>query len=74
MYPNFAWILYGWYSEEWWKTPDAAVNCSADQLAAVLERALVIQQYPIAATSDGAIGGLVGILHNIKHDGIRGSL
>ena len=35
------------------------ISCSEDELAAVLERALVAQQYPIADTSDGAVGGLV---------------
>ena len=60
VYPNYAWILYGWYSEEWWRSPDAAVNCSEDELAAVLERALVVQQYPITDnTSHVAVGGVV---------------
>ena len=58
MNARYAWILYGWYSEEWWRSSDD-VNCSEDELAAVLERALVVQQYPIADTSDGAVGGLV---------------
>ena len=58
MNARYAWILYGWYSEEWWRLSND-VNCSEDELAAVLERALVVQQYPIADTSDGAVGGLV---------------
>ena len=44
---SYIWILYGWYSEEWWRSSDPAVNCSEDELATVLDRALVIQQYPI---------------------------
>ena len=45
-YPDYAWILYGWYSEDWWRSTND-VNCTEDELASVLERALVIQQYPV---------------------------
>ena len=45
-YPDYAWILYGWYSEEWWRSTNG-VNCTEEELVSVLERALVIQQYPI---------------------------
>ena len=54
VYPNYAWLLYGWYSEKWWRTFNAEVNCSDDELAGVLERALVVQQYPIADNSSYA--------------------
>ena len=61
-YPDYAWILYGWYSEEWWRST-SDVNCSGDELAIMLERALVIQQYPIADnTSTNSVGGLVSKL------------
>ena len=67
VYPSYAWLLYGWYSVEWWRTSNVAVNCSEDQLAAVLERALVVQQYPIGDNlSHAAVGGLVG-LNNSLH-------
>ena len=55
---RYAWLLYGWYSEEWWRSVDD-ISCSEDELVAVLERALVVQQYPIADTSDGAVDRLV---------------
>ena len=67
MNARYAWILYGWYSEEWWRSSDED-NCSEEQLAAVLEKALVLQQYPIADTSDGAVGGLVRIFVSVKND------
>ena len=58
-YPNYAWILYGWYSEEWWRSI-SDVNCTENEIATVLERALVIQQYhPTNNSSTLAIGGLV---------------
>ena len=58
-YPDYTWILYGWYSNEWWRST-SDVNCSEDELAAMLERALVIQQYPIADNmSTNAVGELV---------------
>ena len=44
----YAWLMYGWYSEDWWRSLDN-ISCSEDKLAAVLERALVVEQYPIAA-------------------------
>ena len=58
-YPDYAWILYGWYSDNWWRISDAAVGCSEFELAAVLERALVVQQYPIANTSIVAVGDYI---------------
>ena len=58
-YPDFAWILYGWYSVDWWKSTND-VNCTEDQLATMLDRALVIQQYPTTENiSADAVGGLV---------------
>ena len=59
---RYAWILYGWYSNNWWKET-ANVNCSEDELVAVLERALVVQQYPTPTTTTttdaAAVGGNV---------------
>ena len=44
-YPAYAWILYGWYSENWWQLV-SDVNCTEEEIAAVLQRALIIQPYP----------------------------
>ena len=60
IYPDYAWILYGWYSEEWWKSTN--VNCTEEELASVLERALVIQQYPI---NDNMSTELVSSVENL---------
>ena len=55
---RYAWLLYGWYLEDWWRSLND-INCSEFELAAVLERALVVQQYPIADTTDDGVDGLV---------------
>ncbi|XP_011405199.1 PREDICTED: gamma-aminobutyric acid type B receptor subunit 1-like [Amphimedon queenslandica] len=49
---KYAWILYGWYSNQWWtipstETPNDPFACTSDQLYSVLNGALAVQQYPI---------------------------
>ena len=59
---RYAWILYGWYSNNWWRET-ANVNCSEDELVTILERALVVQQYPTTnttTTTDAAAAAAIG--------------
>uniref|UniRef100_A0A1X7VPL5 G-protein coupled receptors family 3 profile domain-containing protein n=1 Tax=Amphimedon queenslandica TaxID=400682 RepID=A0A1X7VPL5_AMPQE len=61
---RYAWILYGWYNNEWWNipshsTPNNTFTCTSDQLYSVLNGALTIQQYPININvTKTAIGNL----------------
>ena len=43
-YPDYVWILYGWYSNNWWtRTP---TSCNSSALLTALERAIILQSYP----------------------------
>ena len=43
-YPDYDWILYGWYRNNWWtRTP---TSCNSSQLLTALERAIILQPYP----------------------------
>lgn len=46
-YEYHVWFLYGWYSDKWWNTTDPVVNCTEDELIAVLQNAIIFQQLPI---------------------------
>ena len=45
-YPDYVWILYGWYSNNWW-TRTGSTSCDSSQLLTALERAIILQSYPI---------------------------
>ena len=48
-YPRYAWLTYGWYQDRWWTeevNPNNMVDCTDQQLATFLERALVLQISP----------------------------
>lgn len=44
---NYAWIIYGWYSEDWWVS-DVESGCTNEEMEGFLDemRPIVIQQYP----------------------------
>ena len=43
-YPDYGWLLHGWYNEDWLLS-DPSVHCTTQQLAKVVDRGIVIQQY-----------------------------
>ena len=43
-YPDYVWILYGWYSNNWWTR--TSTSCNNSQLLTALERAISLQSYP----------------------------
>ena len=51
-YPNFIWITLDWYPSRWWTAEvagnDPTVNCTDQQFEQLLNRSLVIAQYPQA--------------------------
>ncbi len=64
-YPNYAWILYGWYREDWWMS-DNPSSCTNAEMEAFVEKArpIVVQQYPTAdhlneSTDSGIVSRLV---------------
>ena len=66
--PNYAWISYGWYFTEFWKTPfenrssyDSFDNCTHSDLKRIVDRMIVIHQYSRQDDGDSEIiiGGLV---------------
>ena len=64
-YPAYAWILYGWYSENWWQSV-SDVNCTEDEIAAVLQRALIIQQHSKIENSSSSVAK-VCFIHSYKN-------
>ena len=61
VYPNYAWIFLGAYSEDWWRAElGSDIRCTSEQMLAVVNRSLVVQQFPIIEdTDEKAIGNLV---------------
>ena len=48
-YPRYTWIIYGWYSEQWWMDDafNGSSSCSLDEKLRLLDRSIIIQHYPI---------------------------
>ena len=45
VYPQYAWLVYGWYAEEWWKLVQGnitQIGCIDDDLKEFLDRAIVV--------------------------------
>ena len=66
--PDYAWISYGWYFHEFWKTPfenrssyDSYNNCTHSDLKRIVDGMIVIHQYSRQDDGDSEIiiGGLV---------------
>ena len=51
VYPYYTWILYGWYSNNWWEMSESR-DCSNIMISEVLERAVSIQVYPMPTDYD----------------------
>ncbi|XP_064390850.1 gamma-aminobutyric acid type B receptor subunit 2-like isoform X2 [Halichondria panicea] len=48
IYPNYAWLTYGWYQDRWWteEVNPEPTNCTDDQLAEALHRSIALQLRP----------------------------
>ena len=58
----YRWIVFGWYDSEWWRETDLVdtFDCSIDEMDAVIEGSIAIQQYPInEAVNKPVIGNIV---------------
>ena len=63
-YPNYLWIVPGWYSDNWWKEfPDylTTLNCTLTQVEQVLNRSLTLLPVPghLNSTTAGVITTLL---------------
>ena len=63
-YPNYLWIVPGWYSDNWWREfPDylTTLNCTLTQVEQVLNRSLTFLPVPgnINSTTAGDITTLL---------------
>ena len=66
-YPRYAWLIYGWYQDRWWTgaVDSNMVDCTDQQLATFLERALVLQIFPSSEDPTAPTDtGLVLYIHN----------
>ena len=47
-YPRYAWVTNGWYQSSWWteEVTPCSGECSDDELAEILHRSLVLEQFP----------------------------
>ena len=48
-YPNYLWIVPGWYSEKWWTEFSdhlSTLNCTLQQIERVLNRSLTLSPVP----------------------------
>lgn len=59
---EYAWILHGWYPENWWIF-SGQDDCSNDQMMKVLNYSLIIVQQPAPANmTQGTVSGYVSSL------------
>ena len=46
-YPQYVFIVYGWYREQWWYPVETDnITCNSSQMEQVIERSLIITQCP----------------------------
>lgn len=65
-FPRYAWIIYGWYSNDWWiSTNDEVLSqCSNEELRDFLSdaRVIALQPYPMSENMNNIIvGGIVSM-------------
>ncbi|XP_003384356.1 PREDICTED: gamma-aminobutyric acid type B receptor subunit 2-like [Amphimedon queenslandica] len=55
-YPRYVWLVYGWYPANWWTESvsgyDPMVTCTDEQLQSLLERSLILSNYPLTYETD----------------------
>ena len=45
-YPQYVFLLYGWYQDQWWYPLNGDILCNSSQMEQVIERSLTITQFP----------------------------
>ena len=47
--PDYVWILYGWYQDEFWTNISALnLSCSSEDLYKVIDNSITTSHFPIA--------------------------
>ena len=58
VFPRYAWIVYGWYSSDWWVTSQTS-DCSNEDIGRFLDDSRVLALHPYQTEDDQIIGGIV---------------
>ncbi|RDD41746.1 Gamma-aminobutyric acid type B receptor subunit 2 [Trichoplax sp. H2] len=60
--PSYVWMIYGWYGEQWWKTPNGVhigdVYCNNSQMEQAVEGYFSTEAVPISVLHKKTISGL----------------
>lgn len=51
-YPEYVWMSYGWYTEEWWLEAQKDTDCSVFELQVAIQRSLSIHHFPLPTKSE----------------------
>ena len=49
-YPEYVWMSYGWYTENWWLEEDT--DCTADEIERAIQRSLSIHHFPLPTSEE----------------------
>ena len=63
MHPQYAYLTYGWYEEQWWSPQKNSTACSEEEMASVVEYSLSVTQYPDAANTSEETD-ILGVVRN----------
>ena len=55
MYPQYAWITFGWYREIFWANSSKQVPCSEENLLKAISMLIVLDLYPGRPDNDSTV-------------------
>ena len=65
IYPEYVWMSYGWYTQNWWLDVEDT-NCTVDELQMAIRRSLAIHHFPIPTSDEEDAPSDVGYVSNFS--------
>ena len=66
IYPEYVWMSYGWYTQNWWLDEHEDTSCTADQIKRAVWRSLAIHHFPIPTSEEEDAPTDVGYVSNFS--------
>ncbi|XP_038063944.1 gamma-aminobutyric acid type B receptor subunit 1-like [Patiria miniata] len=64
--PRNVWMIIGWYPDEWYKTPDPKVNCTAEQLMEALQYHITTEALILKPDDTPSISGMTSDEYEVR--------
>ena len=65
VYPEYVWMSYGWYTQNWWLDVEDT-SCTADEMKRAIRRSLAIHHFPIPTSEEEDAPTDVGYVSNFS--------